>query len=159
MMNNISRATFTAIGVGIALAGCFVLLNALFKSFSSGDNTLSVSQVNGVIVALPESLKEIEASSILNAFNIKAKNTENVADDLLPELQSHTVRIVAQAKVNGKLLTKLAVTSAETTEVKNAREGQVINGLLVKKVGNRIIVVEKSDVSYDVVLFKGKEID
>ena len=97
------------------------------------------------------------ALSLFNATHVN--DSELAGESLLSLSEDLTVRIVAQASVGNQLKTLLEVTSAKESKRLMVQEGIVINGLLIKKITSKALIVEKDTVEHTIKLFHPKELN
>ena len=148
----------TACAIGFGCGSLFLLLQLLSNALTSSNRSeisLDVSPLLARTYSVPESL---EKGQILQLFGIEKSDGEVGGGDLLPELESHSVKILAQASIAGKGSTLLEVVSQGKTVQQKAEVGVTINGLLVKSIEDKKIVIEKDGNEYVIKLFHQKKL-
>ncbi|GHE80601.1 hypothetical protein [Thalassotalea profundi] len=145
-----------------SMAGVVLLLIYLVIQFmtsvqvnESAFDTLAVKQA-------PYEIIETEITeSVLTLFGIEMVNNEdeNSGGDLIPELPEHVVKILATSNISGVINVLLEVTADGKTIQADAEAGVSINGLLVKQIESKRIVIEKDSKEFIVRLFHKKKLN
>ena len=150
-------ALITGLVTGIVLLLMYLvvqLMSSVQKNESAFD-TLTLKKV-------PYEINETEITeSVLTLFGLEIVNNEfeNSEGDLIPELPSHRVKILATSNISGGVRVILEVEADGKVVKEDAQAGAVINGLLVKSVESERIVIEKDSKEFIVRLFHQKKLN
>ena len=143
MIIKMGKELFFAATIGI-LCG-LVLLTVITIFMKNNTTTLQNSTINESVEINYPNIKNRDKLDIvalkLFGFNIDAFEDEQ-NPDLLTLLESYQVKLVAQSKIAGKISTLLEVTTSKESKRLLVKEGDIINGLLVKSISEHHIVVE-----------------
>jgi hypothetical protein len=156
-----NKKNIVAILTGIALGIIALVISLLFSSFQYTPSTKALLDDSVTVSYFSVENKELLLTTTLNLFGIEGNDTQltNNNDSLILLSEDITVRIVAQAKIGDIHNTMLEVISAEETKRIQVQEGSVINGLLIKSITNKQLVVEKDDIEHIIKLFHPKELN
>jgi hypothetical protein len=155
-----NKENSVAIGAGVSAGLLLLLVSQLFFSVFEKNTSLSTSLDESVAIkySTTES-KDTLLNITLTLFGFDSDDINDLtkrSDGLLSE--DVTVRIVAQAKVGDAQKTILEVISANETSRLLVQEGSVVNGLLIKSITDKNLVVEKDTVEHIIKLFHSKEL-
>ena len=160
MIIKIGKELFFAATIGIIWGLVFLTIIVIF----SGDNssTIQNSTINESVEINYPNIKNRDKLDfvVLKLFGLNIDSFEEQQDtDLLNLLESYQVKLVAQSKIAGEISTLLEVTTSKESKRLSVKEGDIINGLLVKSISEHHIVVEKQDKEYTIKLFHPKELN
>lgn len=142
-------------GVVLLLMYLVVQFMASVQINESAFGTLTLKKV-------PYEINETEITeSVLTLFGLEIVNNEfeNSEGDLIPELPSHVVKILATSNISGGVRVILEVEADGKVVKEDAKAGVAINGLLVKSVESERIVIEKDSKEFIVKLFHQKKLN
>jgi len=159
----INKSNILSAGAGIGLGMLTLVLSLVFSSFKN-DASAKIALDDSVTVSYftVENKDKLLATTLtLFGFDANSSHLTNDNDNLLSLSLSEdiTVRIVAQAKVGDIQNTMLEVISANETKRIQVKEGSLINGLLIKSITDKHLVVEKDTAEHIIKLFHPKELN
>ena len=150
------RMIYTIVA-GIVFGLFVLLLNSIFYSIDStplesqalhGENKISYQTVDN---------QDHLLTITLDLFGLNSAISDNSGDSLLSKNVS--IRIIAQATLGGIHNTKLEITSGDETKQIQVQEGSIVNGLLIKSINDKQLIVEKDSIEHTVKLFHPKELN
>ena len=142
-------------GVVLLLMYLVVQFMASVQNNESAFDTLTLKKV-------PYEINETEITeSVFTLFGLEMINNEfeSSEGDLIPELPSHVVKILATSNISGGVRVILEVEADGKVIQEDAKAGVAINGLLVKSVESERIVIEKDSKEFIVRLFHQKKLN
>jgi hypothetical protein len=156
----INKKTIFATMTGIALGGVALIISLLFSAFKY-DASAKTALDDSIMVSYftVENKEELlETTLTLFGFATTDNHLTNDNDNLLSLSEDITVRIVAQAEIGDVQNTILEVISANETSRLRVHEGSVVNGLFIKSITDKHLVVKKDTVEHIIKLFHPKEL-
>jgi len=157
----INKSNILSSGAGIGLGVLALVLSLVFSSFKNDISAKMALDDSVTVSYFTVKNKEKLLATTLTLFGFEANNSHltNDNDNLLSLSEDITVRIVAQAKVGDIQNTMLEIISANETKLIQVKEGSVINGLLIKSITDKYLVVEKNTAEHIIKLFHPKELN
>jgi len=138
-----------------------LIISLLFSAFKDDTSAKKVIDDSVTVSYFSVENKEKLLVTTLNLFGIN-DSAPPLTDDnvnLLSLSEDITVRIVAQAKIGDIHNTMLEIISANETKRIQVKEGSVINGLLIKSITDKQLVVEKDTIEHIIKLFHPKDLN
>lgn len=160
MFSTVDRNMLFAISVG-SILGIAISLVSAFLSVVTFNEPLAPNLNESKRVKYLLTDDKDAVARVLRLFNFEINESSDITLDsnLLSKLNNLTVKLVAQAKVADKHLTLLEVTSPNESVQIMVHEGAVVNGLTIKSILKKQLVIEKDGVEYVIKLFHPKEIN
>lgn len=148
----------TSCSIGILLGLLFLCASLLFTfmgdSHAEGGET-PLTNIDAKEYVIPSSVVD---GSALALFGIQVQQASVEEDDLLPKLPSHVVKILAFSRIAEQQDMILEVIADGKSEQGKVEVGAIVNGLLIKQVEDKKIVIEKGDEEFEVKLFHQKKL-
>ena len=153
------KAYILPLGAGFGVA-CFALLISFLLSSSSTAKSKSNRNKAVPITYLAFGNSESLLSTMMALFNYEQPDAAQAGNDELLSLADNlSVKIVAQASVGNITKTLLEVTNTKETKRLMVQEGIFVGDLLIKKITNKVLIVEKDATEHTIKLFHPKELN
>ena len=157
-MIEFNKSFFMTIIVGILTGLTIVLIFALFASYHLKPSDSDFTKPPENIIHYAHVLEEEVIHKAISLFAFDINQIEN-GNDVLSSLGIVNLKIVAQANIGVEHRTLLEITTPNEVKQLLVKEGETVEGLLIKSISNKQLIVEKNMVEYTIKLFHPQELN
>ncbi|GLX77583.1 hypothetical protein tinsulaeT_09230 [Thalassotalea insulae] len=160
MIKSKEQVYFLVAGVFLGIISTIVNFTMLRVEEVKEDSNLLANDNNLLISQYLVSHSDIKMDKLLALFGLnKAPKKQLPEDGGLLLSENITVRIVAQAKIKNELHTILEAVSPKEVKYFTVKVGTVIEGMTIKNISSKQLVVEHKNEQYIVKIFHPKELN
>lgn len=155
------KGPFLSVSTGVVVGLILLMFNVFLSFFNDlklqDDNMTEMHSISNFTIKNHEHYIPITLSlfGFDNEYisNIKGVNTSlSLSEDI-------KVRIVAKADIGALNKTRIEIIRAKESSYIDIEEGTIVNGLLIKEINDKTLVVENNGIEHVITLFHPKDIN